>query len=115
MTTQASYWNNTGKREALARKLEALIPKEGEVPDPTKNKALEKFRKASNCYYDLFNNGLCNRAAEFRQVFGFGGTHIAKSRDYHSDKLECKMDEIILAAAVEQNIYDLPSGKVVSL
>lgn len=103
---QASYWGGNGTHQELSDKLAELIPIQGEVNEPRKNKALEKFRRASNCYYDLFNNGLCNRAAEFRRVFGFGGTSIVKNRyaDYAVVGLERKMDEIILAAAKEQNI-----------
>ena len=42
-------------------KLEELLPFEGRCENPmSKNKHLEKFRKAQNAAYDLFNNGLCN-------------------------------------------------------
>lgn len=99
-----TYWGNKGKYQALANKLDELIPTQGSVCDPAKNKALEKFRKASNAYYDLYNNGLCNRASEFRKVFGFGGTWIAKQGFPYYQKLEDKLDEIILAAAKEQGI-----------
>jgi len=100
---QASYWNSNGTYEALSKKLEQLVPVEGPVTAPN-SRALEKFRKASNCYYDLFNNGLCNRAAEFRQVFGFGGTVIVKSLFTDISGLERKMDEIVLKAAQEQGL-----------
>lgn len=102
-----TYWNNKGKYMDLYEKLQHLIPSMGEVPEPRKNRALEKLRRASNCYYDLFNNGLCNRAAEFRRVFGFGGTAIADGRYNHpvlESRLEARMDEIILAAALEQKV-----------
>lgn len=101
-----TYWDGEGKYKALYEKLKALIPQSGEVNEPWKNRKLEKLRRASNCYYDLFNNGLCNRAAEFRQVFGFGGTSIVKNHyaDFATFGLERKMDEIILAAAKEQNL-----------
>lgn len=101
------YWNSRGRYQRKADKLYALIPAKGEVPNPRKNPALEKFRKASNAYYDLYNNGLWNRAKEFRSVFGFGGTFIAKSRFTDADaiaRLDAAMDEIILAAAKEQGI-----------
>ena len=110
MTQQLTrYWDNTGEHEALYAQLRLLIPSMGEVPDHKgKNKKLEKLRVASNCYYDLFNNGLCNRAAAFRRVFGFGGTVIAQrgfNRAMHeSRELERMMDEIILAAAAEQGV-----------
>lgn len=103
-----TYWDSKGKYGKLLKKLADLVPVSGSVPEPKKNRALEKFRKASNCYYDLYNNGLCNRAAEFRQVFGFGGTIILKDRyrdvDLMIARLEQKMDEIILAAALEQGL-----------
>ena len=106
-----SYWNNNGTHNILAKQVEQLIPGSGEVDQPKKNRALEKFRKASNCYYDLFNNGLCNRAADFRAVFpGLSkSTFIMSNRKYTVDPapwaaLEEKMDKIILAAAKEQNI-----------
>ena len=68
-----TYWCSKGKYPELNEALQKLIPAEGPVANAKKNRALEKFRKASNCYYDLYNNGLCNRATEFRGVFGFGG------------------------------------------
>lgn len=106
MTTETtSYWSGNRKYQKLYERLHALVPVEGSVPNArTTNRALEKLRKASNCYYDLFNNGLCNRAAEFRQVFGFGGKFIAEHHFMHCEKLEQKVDEIVLAAAREQNI-----------
>lgn len=101
------YWNHAGKYQDLYEKLDALIPSEGAVANPKKNRALEKMRKAANCYYDLYNNGLCNRAAEFRRVFGFGGTPIPKAHFNYpvlQDRLDERMDEIILAAAKEQGL-----------
>lgn len=103
-----TYWDGEGKYQALYEKVNKLIPSEGDVLELRKNRALEKLRRAANCYYDLFNNGLCNRATEFRQVFGFGGTSISdggyRDTDPKAIMLEQKMDEIILAAAKEQNI-----------
>lgn len=99
-----TYWIGKGKYQDLADKLNELVPTTGSVPNLKENRALEKFRKASNCYYDLFNNGLCNRAAEFRSIFGFAGTYIAKKGLSYCQKLEDKMDEIILDASKEQNI-----------
>lgn len=104
----ASYWENTGKYQQLTDKLEKLIPHEGSVANPETNKALEKFRIASNCYYDLFNNGLCNRAKEFRKVFKMAGTKLIKDgilKDgIQNSELESKMDTIIVEAAIEQDI-----------
>jgi hypothetical protein len=97
-----TYWNSKGKYQHLADKLYKFIPREGSVPNAKNNPALEKFRIASTCYYDLFNNGLCNRAKEFRKVFGFGGMKIVKNGFPYHAPLELKMDEIIVNAVKEQ-------------
>lgn len=93
-----TYWNGEGKLQRTYAILVSRIPIEGEVIDKP---SLEKLRKAANCYYDLYNNGLCNRAAEFRQVFGFAGTALRGKSD---KRLEDKMTEIILNAAIEQGL-----------
>jgi hypothetical protein len=97
------YWGGKGRYQALYDKLSELIPDQGNIEG---SPALEKLRRASNCYYDLFNNGLCNRAKEFRQVFGFAGTWIAKEGFPYVKDLENKMDAFILAAAKEQRIIE---------
>lgn len=111
-----SYWNNNGRFQMYVEELEALIPSEGEVNEPRKNKALEKFRKACNCYYDLYNNGLCNRASEFREVFGIASTKYKEKVGRCSsfvDELyvntEQVMDEIILNAVKEQKPHFDPN------
>lgn len=91
-----SYWAGRGKFQSLCNELHKRIPRFGGVVSPK----LEKFRKASNCYYDLYNNGLGNRAAEFRKVFGFAGTKAT------AEAVERKMDSITLAAADEQGIKE---------
>ena len=107
-----TYWNNNGTYQPAVVELNKLIPVEGSVDKPrSTNKKLEKFRKASNCYHDLFNNGLGNCAQEFRQVFGFASSP-HKRRSFRGtsfspsfyDKVEERMDEIVLAAALEQGI-----------
>ena len=112
-TMQNTYWNKKGKYQELADRLFRLIPHSGECEDKRgSNRRLEKFRKAGNCYYDLYNNLLGNRAAEFRAVFGFGGRgRFAYSSSAYrhqfkltSERVEPLMDEIILAAAKEQGI-----------
>ena len=102
------YWNHTGKYEVFNQLLHTLIPAEGPVGKHHKNKALEKFRKASNCYYDLYNNGLCNYAIQFAKVFGIPSSHYKHLGRYptFSDRLyeltEVEMDKIILEAMLEQ-------------
>ena len=103
-----SYWNNNGKHQQLADKLQKLIPAQGSVERPRKNRSLEHFRKAVNCYYDLYNNGLCNRVAEFRNVFDISSSHYKYGfgQYYHNmyEIVEARLDSIIQAAAKEQGV-----------
>ena len=105
-----TYWGSKGKHQVYVDRLNDLVPHEGSVSEPRKNKALEKFRRASNCYYDLYNNGLCNRASEFREVFGIASSRY-RLRDRYSwfaesmlELVEARMDDIVAAAAAEQGI-----------
>jgi hypothetical protein len=108
LTPTTSFWNTNSQLQAVADQLHKLVPMEGSVANPKKNRALEKFRKASNVYYDLYNNGLCNRAREFRSVFGFGSTVYKRGQySYHSElyhTVEVVMENIVRAAAREQSI-----------
>lgn len=107
-----TYWNNKGTFESAAKKLSGMIPIEGSVEFPrSKNKKLEKFRKACNCYHDLYNNGLMNRAQEFRQVFGIASSQHKRLTRYSVtfspslyEKVEEQMDAIVYAAAIEQGL-----------
>lgn len=108
MTNQPNmmYWAKTGSHQALYDLLANKIPNFGEcAPEFPK---LERLRKAANCYYDLYNNGLCNRATEFRKIFGFGGMTIVRARftdyEFKMTVLEAKMDKIIMAAAKEAGL-----------
>lgn len=114
-----SYWNHKGLYQTCGDQLNELIPAEGSVPNPrSTNKNLEKFRKASNCYHDLYNNGLCNRMQEFRNVFGIAASmfktrrtvFLTNGRTYQAtrferrlyEKVEERMNQIVFAAAREQ-------------
>jgi len=106
-----TFWGNDSDLTPLSEKLEALIPAEGSVPNPKKNKQLERFRKASNCYYDLFNNGLGNRNREFAAIFKVPAMQYARKGMRSLDTwgvrqvaelVEPKMREITLAGAAEQ-------------
>lgn len=109
-----TYWNHSGKHQDKVDALQALVPAEGPVKG-SKNKALERFRKAVNCYYDLYNNGLCNRAASFAKIFkvapsdyGVGYTarclRVARFGPTLYEIVEKRMDEIIEAAVAEQGL-----------
>lgn len=89
--------------------LEKLIPSEGTVPNPYKNKSLEKFRKAANAYYDLYNNGGGNRPQSITKLFKVRLTdyRLSKQYDYSKElyvRVEEQMNLIIEAAGKEQNI-----------
>lgn len=111
MTIQ-SFWNNDSDMQDLADELSSLVPAMGPVPDPRKNKALERFRRASNCYYDLYNNGLCNRRQEFYRLFKIRVSDFYKyslrRRDIDFDRImpvvEPVMRQFVLDAAAEQGI-----------
>lgn len=108
-----TYWNHKGRHQAASTELAKLIPSEGAVDHPRgKNRALDKFRRASNCYYDLYNNGLINRGAEFRGVFNIRTSQYRTGNSYGFRTqmytiTEAAMDEIIQAAAAEQGLGHL--------
>jgi len=114
-TTKQTFWNSTNPLAPFADKLHELVPASGEVEDKRKNRALEKFRKAVNCYYDLYNNGLCNRASEFYSVFKLASSKYKQTKygkygryttfmDCLYDELEPLMDVIVVKACEEQGI-----------
>lgn len=107
-----TYWNHKGTHQALIEKLYERVPACGEIKG-SKNKALERFRKASNAYYDIFNNGGCNRGRSIGKFFEGVMFYIDHYRRCNYGNVawerihaitEPKMDEIILAAAKEQGI-----------
>ena len=107
-----TYWTGQGRYQAQADALEKLLPIIGEVEDGKgANKHLEAFRRAVNCYYDLYNNGLCNRGREFSTLFKITGvTKEIKARRWMDsmltmdtqERIEDKMSQFILAAMQEQ-------------
>lgn len=107
-----SYWDNTGKFQQFVEALQALVPVEGSCSNPrSTNRWLEKFRVASNAYYDIFNNGGMNRGGLIRRIFDLPASeYIAYGRGKCFNwgaalrKTEPVMDDIILKAAVEQGL-----------
>ena len=97
----------------LNNNLNDLLPVEGRVKNPnSKNKNLDKFRRAQNAAYDLFNNGLCNRRTEYRNMFGEVPLPGIRSQHYVGairwsqieDEVEANFTPIILSAAKEQGL-----------
>ena len=101
-----TYWSRSGKFQTLAEQLRGLIPDSGACVNPrTLNKFLEKFRRMNNCYYDLYNNGLCNRRPEFARRFTLMSLIPAKGArrsDIFMFEVDLNMDIAILKAAREQ-------------
>lgn len=103
---EKSYWAGNGEYQFLVNQLDELVPARGEVEHPYVNQKLERFRKATSAYYDLFNNGGCNR--DTRVAYYFPGA-ISRAR-YRSWNLclaitEPIMHKIILLAAIEQGMF----------
>lgn len=98
-----TYWNGNGTHQSLADKLREFIPAEG----PCSNKKVERFRKAANNYYDIFNNGGGNRGHGIGQMFPGVMSHINEMHSFRStpnwdmihQMVEPKMNEIILETA----------------
>lgn len=111
---EKTYWNNNGSYQDLSVALRNMIPDEGRVKEPRKNAKLDLFRRASNCYYDIFNNGGCNRRAEIRNIFDIRFSYTAYSDrnpnrwDNIHATVEPIMDKIILEAASEQGLISRP-------
>ena len=97
--------------ERLQQKLDELIPWSGKCEFPkSKNKHLEKFRRAQNAAYDLFNNGLCNKSRLFKDIYGWSVGYRETSYanrmtwSHWEDRVEEVLTPIILEAAKEQGI-----------
>lgn len=119
MANENTYWNNKGAYPEVIEKLQALIPAEGAVTNPYKNKDLERFRKAVNAYYHLYNNGRFDSGKG--RMFGiehisrhrdrkFYADHKGRLRSYDCwaqelyDEVEVGINKTIEAAAKEQGI-----------
>ena len=103
-----SWGIHEGFKTAVDR-LNNLLPIEGRVEySQSKNKNLEKFRKAQNAMYDLFNNGLCNKKNECRKIFGFtySKTHEWNKTQwfYVEEIMETHFTPIIQNAIKEQGV-----------
>jgi len=116
MTQLNLFSNSWGLNEGfktIADKLTELLPFEGRCENPmSKNKHLEKFRRAQNAAYDLFNNGLCNKRGLFVSVYGDApsqksvNTFTKISWEMWEDRVEEILTPIILAAAKEQGVQN---------
>ena len=109
--TTTSPWGISPKVKHLVEALDMKIPLFGKLDHPrSANKNLERFRRAQNAAYDLFNNGLCNKRSSFKSIFGWAP--YKSETDYASsvqwthweDKVEETLTPIIYEAAKEQGL-----------
>ena len=108
-----SNWATNEGFVELREKLNDLVPSQGRCEfSQSKNKHLDRFRRAQNLLYDLFNNGLMNRRQEFRKFFGFVPlpspryySHITATRwEQIEDQMEPIFTNIMQDAAREQGV-----------
>ena len=105
-----SEWGVRNDVKHLVEALQHKLPASGMVKNANKNRCLEKFRKAQNVTYDIFNNGLCNRGRELK-VLGLKKYDLPLPDRYFNgnwDRIEFIVSEamapIIQNAAKEQGI-----------
>ena len=114
-----SEWGVTSRTGKLAVKLTNLdiFPAQGQVPQHWKHPALEKFRKAQNVVYDIFNNGLGNRGKQLKvlgikrddlalAVYRNGRCIYGDNWDQIEQVVEPAFTPIIEAAAKEQGLVE---------
>lgn len=104
-------WGVNSGFKTLTDKLNELLPLQGACANArSTNKNLDKFRRAQNASYDLFNNGLCNKRGLFKNIFGWAptqrDTYFANTMTISQweDNVEEILTPIIIAAAKEQKI-----------
>lgn len=107
----SNEWGLNQGFKSLADQLNELLPMQGKCEfSKSKNKYLDKFRRAQNAAYDFFNNGLCNQRGLFVSVFGDAPTQKSihtftkVSWEMWEDRVEEILTPIILDAAREQGI-----------
>jgi hypothetical protein len=103
-----AYIHGEGKFQAESDALFKLLPREGKV---YKNPTLERYRIACNNYYDIFNNGGCNRGRSIGKMFPGVMGHINERYRFRSvpdwDAILMQVDPImdkIIEAAAKKNL-----------
>lgn len=99
-----------GDLEVVIEKLNENVPMQGACEKRyTKNKALDRFRRAQNVIHDIFNNGLMNRGRELRVLDKNLRTYDlpihssnANKWDIVEDRISNQFREIVMDAVLEQ-------------
>ena len=117
-----TFWDNTHENSGLDKLVSERIPLSGEVKKDYRGHKvteLERFRKMSNAYYDIFNNGGGNRGRAISRYFGTDILDIIRNRidpSFWSTEnsreawnrihsiVEPIINEQLLKAAEEQNV-----------
>ncbi len=110
-------WGCTPTTNRLRGMLSDLdhFPDQGECPKKyTANKELERFRRAQNVVYDIFNNGLMNRGKQLK-ILGLRKSNMPFPDEWNMrgnwDRIEEMVEEkftpIIMKAAREQGLLTL--------
>ena len=116
-----------GDLEIVIDKLQELVPMKGECEKRyTKNKALDRFRRANNVIHDIFNNGLMNRGRELKVLnLRVCDLPIWASNSDKWDIIERRIEpvyrEIVMDAVLEQfgrqavlDVYHNRSSQIIS-
>lgn len=102
--------------EPVVDALNELIPLQGSVTNPVKNRKLEQFRVAQNVVHDIFNNGLGNMGKSLKCLkvtkHDLCLPYFIPSADYYyqgdwaqiADKISPEFRNKVLLAAEEQGI-----------
>ena len=99
-----------GDLETVIDKLNELVPMTGACDKRyTKNKRLDRFRRAQNVIHDIFNNGLMNRGKELKCISSKLRVRDLPIHAYNDDKwdiiekrLAPYFREIVMDAVLEQ-------------
>uniref|UniRef100_A0AAU8HY73 Uncharacterized protein n=1 Tax=Rhizobium phage LG08 TaxID=3129229 RepID=A0AAU8HY73_9CAUD len=110
---KVSFWNGNHKLSKVVHALDDLVDNKadfetGEIKG-SKNKHLNNFRKASNAYYDIFNNGGMNRARLINSIFGLSSSRVktyvrCNMWDMLMDHCDPIVENLVKLAAEEQGI-----------
>jgi len=95
--------------ENIIDQLQERVPFKGRCEKyQTKNKHLDRFRRAQNVIHDIFNNGLCNRGRELKVLkltkedLGLSYNMDRNDWDRTEKIIEPKFREIVMDAVLEQ-------------
>ena len=128
-----AYWNDEGRYQDLYNELQEFMPTMGSVLDveverqirsklPSNSPKLgrkgkfyhlEALRLGVNQYYDLYNNGLCNRYHGFKKRFGVGSYQAVNDIGDARKNIDMVMDSLILSAAKEIGLWPMDVKSIV--